>query len=131
MKKLVSFLAMIVLSACQESLENRCAREAESFTKKNWPAKLSETVTVDSMVFHQATLTIQYYYRLTGMADDSTLVDTETWRNQLLSDLKNATSMKPYLDANYNVQYIYHSESHPNQVLFDALFTPDDYNKVP
>jgi hypothetical protein len=39
--------------------------------------------------------------------------------------------MKPYLDAGYNVQYTYHSDSQPDIVLFDALFTPADYHNAP
>ncbi|MBR0049390.1 MAG: hypothetical protein IJP74_08755 [Prevotella sp.] len=127
MRKTIILLVLAALCACQESLEKRCEREAITFTKKNCPAKLSDAITVDSMAFHQPTLTIHYYYKLTGEADDSTQVNAKEWREQLLTSLKNATTMKAYMDAGYNVQYTYYSASNPKTVLFEALFKPEDY----
>ena len=41
----------LTFAACQESLDERAAREAKMYTKKNCPAKISETVVMDSMTF--------------------------------------------------------------------------------
>jgi len=119
--------ALGMVTSCRESLEDQCAREAKTFTKKNCPAKLSDEITVDSMTFDKATHTLSYYYNMTLPAGETDYLPQDEWRKVLLRDLKNATSMKPYLDAGYNVQYIYYSAKEPGKLLFSAKFTPEDY----
>ena len=76
MKKLCMIASFaIILAACQESLEDRCAREAEEYTRKNCPVKLDNTTTLDSMTFERATHTIHYYYLMTGIADTEGALD--------------------------------------------------------
>ena len=77
MKKIIVFVCLAVfLAACQESLEDRCEREAKAYTAKNCPAKMEENVIIDSLTFERATHTLHYYYRLTGTADKEGLVFT-------------------------------------------------------
>ena len=69
MKKLwVLSAIMMLLTACQESLEDRCAREAKEYTRKNCPAKMDNNSILDSLTFERETHTLHYYYRLTGFA---------------------------------------------------------------
>ena len=62
MKKIILFAAAVAMLAvsCQESLEDRAAREAQEFTRKNCPMKLGNGITTDSMVFDKVTLTLHY-----------------------------------------------------------------------
>ena len=70
MKKLCIIASFaLFLMACQESLEDRCAREAQEFTRKNCPSKLDKNINIDSLTFERATHTLHYYYTLTGIAD--------------------------------------------------------------
>lgn len=39
MRKIILFSFVIAFVSCQESLEERCAREAQEFTKKKLPRK--------------------------------------------------------------------------------------------
>ena len=48
----------MLLTACQESLEDRCAREAKEFTEKNCPRAVDKEIVLDSMTFENATHTI-------------------------------------------------------------------------
>ena len=52
-------------TACQESLEDRCARESKEYTKKNCPVKIDNNTTLDSLTFERETHTLHYYYKLT------------------------------------------------------------------
>jgi hypothetical protein len=128
MKKIIVFACLAVfLAACQESLEDRCEREAKAYTAKNCPAKLEANVIIDSLIFERASHTLHYYYRLTGIADKEGLLDTIEATKILKDGLKNTTAMKIYKDNGYNFAYTYHSEKNPKQVLFEVLFTEKDY----
>lgn len=121
------FLLGLLLASCQESLEERCAREAETFTRKNCPAKLSDFVTIDSMTFDRDTHTLGYYYTVTADGVDSTGLATDGWRETLLRELKNVTAMKPYLEAGYGVDYVYYLAGDATKRVFEAHFTEKDY----
>ena len=87
MKKLwVLSAIMMLLTACQESLEDRCAREAKEYTRKNCPAKMDNNSILDSLTFERETHTLHYYYRLTGFADIrtiTTVLPTPTARRKI------------------------------------------------
>ena len=128
MKKLfVLAITTLTLAACQESLEEKAAREAQMYTKKNCPARISETVIMDSMTFEKESHTIHYYYTLTGAADSLGITNKEEARGSLLAALKNTPSLAIYKDDGYRFAYTYHSQSVPDTILFEAAFTSDDY----
>ena len=49
-----AIITALALTACQESLEERCAREAEEYTKKKCPARIDQNTVIDSLVFERA-----------------------------------------------------------------------------
>ena len=122
-------LVTAFFAACQESLEERCAKEVSMYNQKNCPAQLSENIFMDSITFDPATHTIHYHYTLTGMADTAIADKQQEVRDALLGELKNAPGMAVYKDAGYRFHYRYMSQKHPDQVLYDQLFTEKDYNK--
>ena len=63
-KTVVLFMSIMLFVACQESLEDRCAREAKEFTEKNCPRAVDKEIVLDSMAFEKATHTISYLYTL-------------------------------------------------------------------
>lgn len=126
-KLFFAFAAVLLLSACQESLEQRCAREAMEYSKKNCPAPIAKGVTIDSMSFDVATHTLIYSYTLDGVIDDTATIRKNNPREQMLQQLKNATAMKPYRDAGYNFRYTYYSTKHKGRKLFEATFQEKDY----
>jgi hypothetical protein len=128
MKKLwVLSAIMLFLTACQESLEDRCARETKEYTRKNCPAKMDNNSILDSLTFERETHTLHYYYRLTGFADNDSIVEKLDAANILKNELRNTTTLKLYKDNHYRFAYTYRSEKDPKKVLLDFVFTDKDY----
>lgn len=128
MKKTVLLLISIVLlTACQESLEDRCAREAKEFTEKNCPRAVAQDIVLDSMTFEKSTHTISYLYTLNGTLDDTARIDSVHFREMLLLEVKNSTNLKLYKDAGYSFRYAYYSEKENGTKLFEATFRKSDY----
>ena len=128
MKKLIIFaaLAAIVFTSCQESLEDKCAKEAMEFTQKKCPSKIDENTEIDSMTFDKSTHTLAYWYKLTGKADNPILFERVNLRKSLVEQIKNSTSLQAYKDAGYSFRYVYRSQKE-NKIYFDATVTKKDY----
>ena len=117
----------LLFSACQESLEDRCERDAKEYTRKHCPTAIDENTVIDSLVFERATHTIHYYYKLTGVADEEQAIKDSDAANVLKQGLKNATAVKVYKDAKYRFAYTYRSSKDPKKILLDVVFTDKDY----
>ena len=62
MKRFFLFFALpLVLFSCQESLEQRAAREAREMTETKCPMPLGDNMFLDSVVFDIPTLTQSQY----------------------------------------------------------------------
>ena len=128
MKKIWFFLVAIVLTtACQESLENRCEREAREYTEKHCPTPVGKNIMMDSMTFDKKTHTIQYAYTLSGEIDDSAVVNNSNPRDLLLQEVRNSTNLKLYKEAGYSFTYTYYSAKNKGTQLFEATFRKSDY----
>ena len=125
-KTLLTVMAALLLTACQETLEEKAAKEAEIYTKKNCPARIADNLTMDSLTYEQQTRTLHYYYTITGAADSVGLLNPET---ALLTELKNTTSMMAYKEAGFAFAYTYHSQRHRGTVLYETVFKAKDYNQ--
>ena len=128
-KALYTLLGACLLCACQETMDQRCAREAEEFTRKSCPAMVNMNTRIDSLTFNPATRTIAYCYSLLREADRPDAVNPAEARRLLLQQVTNEPSMKPYRDAGYRIAYIYRSASQPSQVLYQTVFTEEDYKR--
>ena len=128
MKKGILFmLAVHILTACQESLEDKCARECVEFTKRKCPSAVAQNMIVDSMTFDRASHTVQYYYKLTGASDRPDAYPKDQAKDLLKNALKNTTQVMSYKEAGYNFRYIYYSEKNPQTIFLDILLTEKDY----
>ena len=128
MKKVILFvLTTLILGACQESLEDKCARECVEFTKRKCPSKVAPEMIVDSMVFDRTSHTILYYYKLTGASDRADAYQKDQARELLKNELKNTTQVMTYKEAGYSFRYISYSEKNPQTVYLDILLTEKDY----
>lgn len=119
--------AIAVLYACQESLEDKCTREAKEYTKKNCPARIGENTIIDSLTFDRDTHTMHYYYTLTGNADNKENIEKSGAGNALLENLRNSTTTRVYKEAGYNFKYTYYSEKEKGCILLEKTFTAKDY----
>lgn len=130
MRKLYLLISgIILLAGCHESLEERAARETRDFTEKNCPTPVRDNTRTDSLAFDKATRTLTYYYTLCGQADNADAVarQKEKLTSILRESVRNATQIKAYKDAGFNIRYVYHSEKDPKKILFDNTFTTKDY----
>ncbi len=128
MNKFFTLIVMTALLAgCQETLEERGAREARDYTEKHCPAPIAHQVTMDSMTFDKTSHTFGYYYTLSGSLDDSAYINRNNPREMLLQQVRNSTNLKIYKDADYNFRYVYSSTKHKGVTLFDETFKPKDY----
>ena len=119
MKKIWIIIAVaLVVTACQETLEERCEREAKEYTEKHCPTPIAKDIVMDS---------ITYAYTLSGQLDDSAVVNGSNSRELLLQEVKNSTNLKLYKEAGYSFRYIYHSQKKKGTQLLDATFREKDY----
>ena len=128
MKKLliIATMAALVCTSCQESLEDKCAKEAAEFTSKKCPSRIDENTQIDSMTFDKSTHTLAYWYHLTGKADNPEIFKRVNLRKSLIEQIKNSTSMQAYKDAGYSFRDVYRAQKE-NKVYFDATVTKKDY----
>ena len=126
-RKIYPILMMTaLLASCQETLEERAARESRDYTEKHCPAPVAYQVTMDSMTFDKVSHTFGYYYSLSGTLDDSAYIKQNNPRDMLLQQVKNSTNLKMYKDAGYGFRYVYMSTKN-KATLFDVTFKQKDY----
>lgn len=119
-------IALLSLTSCHESLDDKTEREAKEFTKKECPRLLGNGITIDSMTFERGSHTIHYYYTISGTAD-TTAIDRKAIKADLLNGVKGDMSTRKYKEEGFNFAYTYFSNKHKGQRLIDVKFTPKEY----
>lgn len=132
MKNILLFAtALLLLTSCQESLEERAAREAREVTESKCPMPIGDNMYLDSIVFDIPTLTQTQYFRFTGNSDnDSTvenIVSNNDLKGTLVKELKNTPSYKALMNKGISFRYIYGSTSEPEKTYIDITVTKEDY----
>ena len=90
---------MLIAVSCQESLEDRCAREAKEYNDKKCPAKVLDGVTIDSLVFDRSTHTLNYYYTFSGMSDNKEMISKINPRKILVTPQRCRHTRKPAITS--------------------------------
>ncbi len=128
MKKIWTFVVFLsLMTACQESLEDKCEREAMDYTRRNCPMKMDNNSILDSLVFERATRTIHYYYTLTGLADRDSILEKVDAIDVLRNEVKNSTALRVYKENKFKIAYTYRSEKDPKKIRMEVMFTEKDY----
>ena len=132
MKNILLFAtALLLLTSCQESLEERAAREAREVTESKCPMPIGDNMYLDSIVFDIPTLTQTQYFRFTGNSDnDSTvenIVSNNDLKGTLVKELKNIPSYKALMNKGISFRYIYGSTAEPEKTYIDITVTKEDY----
>nr|WP_288281184.1 hypothetical protein [uncultured Prevotella sp.] len=132
MKNILLFAtALVLLTSCQESLEERAAREAREVTESKCPMPIGDNMYLDSIVFDIPTLTQTQYFRFTGNSDnDSTvenIVSNNDLKGTLVKELKNTPSYKALMNKGISFRYIYGSTAEPEKTYIDITVTKEDY----
>lgn len=122
-------IGILFLSACTESFEDRCRREAREFTQKQCPRLVEEHIIMDSMTYVESPQGFIYHYRVTGALDNPELLTAdalepivENMRQHLRQDL----SLRAYKERGLTFTYRYLSTS-TGEPFVNATFGPEDY----
>lgn len=149
MKKILVVLLEISLissaiSCKHESFDERCAREAREYTRKQCPQRIDEGITMDSLAYQKIgkgddvkQRKFIYYYTFSGKQDSLlNLMITEfpdtarkrlaTYKAGMLNALTNSVQLKTYKDKGFDFEYIYYS-SREKKIILHYNFTKDDY----
>ena len=62
-------IGCFLLASCQESLEDKAAKECKEYTQKHCPTPVVSDTRMDSMVYEPDTRTIHYCYSFLNEAD--------------------------------------------------------------
>ncbi len=123
-------ILFLTLTACTESFEERCRREAKEFTTKQCPRLLSEYITMDSMVYVDEPQGFAYYHTVSGELDnDSLLTDEafEEFKEALLQSIRKDLSLRRYKERAFTFTYTYRSAS-SGKTFTEVSYGPQDYN---
>lgn len=126
-KTIAIMAATALLLACQESIEERAAREAREMTEMKCPMPVGDNMLLDSIVFDIPTLTQSQYFRVFGELDDDSLFAQADSKALLLEELRNAPSYRPLMERDVSFRYVYRSRENVAHVLLDMTLTPEDY----
>ena len=128
MKKIWTFAVFLsLLAACQESLEDKCEREAKDYTRRNCPMKMDNNSILDSLVFERSTHTIHYYYTLTGFADQDSILEKVNAVEVLRDEVKNSTALRIYKENKIRVAYTYDSQKDHQTIRKQEVLTNKNY----
>ena len=121
-------IASILLVSCQESLEERAAREAREMTENKCPMPIGDNMMLDSIVFDIPTLTQSQYFRFIGDNDnDSVIYGLQNAKQALVSELKSIPSYKSLMNRGVNFHYVYRSNKNPEKIYLEMTLTKEDY----
>lgn len=126
---LVALFFLTFLASCQESIEERAAREAREYTEKNCPTPPQNDVITDSMVYDPVSRTVISYLRFCGAIDNAEALREHAAeiRQGQLSAIRQDMSLRVYKEAGLGFEYVCRSQSDPRQVLLRMKFAAKDY----
>ncbi len=125
MKKLIYTAVLVsLLASCNESLEDKAAREAKEYTEKYCPTPYVNDSRTDSATFDKSTKTYVYYISLRNKADNKQVIEAN--KNKLhkiqKEALDNNPGLKKYKEEHFTFRFVYHSAKNPKEILLDDVF---------
>ena len=121
---------VMLFTACQETLEERAAREAREVTESKCPMPVGSNMYLDSIVFSIPTLTQTQYFRFIGDTDNDSVViafQQTDIKGTLVKELKNTPNYKSLMERGVNFRYIYRSTKDSKKVYLDITISKEDY----
>ena len=129
-KMLLLAMSAFILFSCQESLEERAAREAREVSENKCPMPIGNNMYLDSIVFDIPSLTQIQYFRFIGDTDNDSMVvamrDADL-KGALIQELKNTPTYKTLMKRGANFRYIYRSTKDRSKTYFDFIISKSDY----
>ncbi len=127
---LILFIVLLLAGCKKQTFDQRILQEVDIYNRREGGKMLNDGVTRrDSLHYDTSTRTLSYCHTMVGEGDNKDLINQsnmQTFRNSLLEELKNDLRMRPYLESELNIRYIYYSQS-TGEILVENVFTPDDY----
>ncbi|WP_314286045.1 hypothetical protein [Prevotella pallens] len=122
-------IGCFLLTSCQESLEDKAAKECKEYTKKYCPTPMVNNTRMDSMTYEPQTRTIHYYYSIYNEGDNKANVEANKQLLQqiLLNGIKTDTASKLYKEAGFNFRFTYRSGKNPKTILLDETYKKGQY----
>lgn len=131
-KLFILAITAFILVSCQESLEERAAREAREVTEAKCPMPVGNNMYLDSIVFDIPSLTQTQYFRFIGDTDNDSMViamrDADL-KGALIQELKNTPTYKTLMKRGANFRYVYRSTKDRKKTYFDFIITKADYGQ--
>jgi len=126
-------MALLLLS-CQESREERYARETREYTERNCPQIITQDsiIVLDSLVYHRSSKypegLVTYYYSIHTDSTNISIIKAERERlhDSLLGAVKANVDLKKMKDDGITIRHIYRTGD-KHQLVFDFIFTEKDY----
>ena len=135
MKKfLFAAMAAFLLFSCQESLEDRAAREAQEFNRKFCPQRIDDNSRLDSFTFDKASHTFTRHFTITSADSLSAERAKEKQfelRKALVEEVKSDMNMRVFKENGYSFRFVAHSGLDTSIVLYDSTITKEDYAPQP
>ena len=119
-KLLLATIAILGLSGCFESMEDRATREAQEYTEKNCPTPPNNNAILDSLTFDKPTLTFCHHQKLIGPADvDASIFESKRLQMHqgLVHEVRGNLNYKIYIEEGYHFAFLCRSGS-TGEVLF-------------
>jgi hypothetical protein len=125
---IVFMVSSLTITSCHRSLEDRAAKEAVEYTRKNCPTPYRNNSRVDSITFDRITKTYVYYYTFKGKLDNPMLLikNKKKIRVGLLQNLINDPGLKIYKDHGFSFRYLARSFT-TGKILLDETYTKKQY----
>ena len=122
--QIITMLIIVLASTCQESLEEKAARDAAEYTRKYCPTPVINYTRTDSVSFNKTTHVYTYYCTFSGIMDNKDIISQHhTEITQMLAKaIKESTNLKPYVQAGFKFRYVCRSEKNPKNVLLQIQF---------
>ena len=122
-------IGCFLLASCQESLEDKAAKECKEYTQKHCPTPVVSDTRMDSMVYESDTRTIHYCYSFLNEADNKMNIAAhkQLLQQTLLAGVKADMASKPYKEAGFNFRFTYRSGKDAKTILFDQTYKKGDY----
>lgn len=127
----LAFMALCAATSCkQSSFDEQCVKQAQDFTEKQCPQRMTEGVVLDSMTYTTSLRCLNYYYTLSGNLDDAKLIkeNEKMFREQLLNSISNSVELRRAKKEGINFRYIYLSKNTRKQLL-SITIRKDEYTK--
>ena len=114
------FLLAMFLSSCQESLEDKAARQAKEYTERYCPTPVVNYSRTDSVVFDKKRNVYIYYLSFCDLLDDPKIIEENRDKitDMLTQSVRESTGLKNFIEAGFKFEYVCHSEKEPKKVLF-------------